>query len=116
MAANASQRHRIGAGKRHLTHPANVLEGEVARREAQDTNGVDPDLPEDEPVCVDPKHGQLPQPPGLLARNRLDRRPEPQPRASLDLTDDQRPAVKGDDVDLTVLAAPVPIEYQQPGL
>ena len=71
-----------------------------------------------DPVLPHPVRGELAQGPQLGVRDRLQRMPEPQPAAALDLAEDQRDArrrpVRGDDVDLAPPAAPVAGQHRQP--
>ena len=61
-----------------------------------------------------PGRGEPAQPHRLGERHGLDRLAEARGPARLDLADDDPVAVAGDDVDLTVLAAPVALEDGQP--
>ena len=47
VALDSGQRDRIGAGERHLRHPANMLDAELVRSCSQDADDIDPDLIED---------------------------------------------------------------------
>ena len=112
--SHADQRDRVGAGQRHLAHPADVLDREVA--------GTGPSAPPTTSMRISSK--STPCAITQLTASRRSRRrfcrvmassgvPYPVAGPGLHLADDQHPALGGDDVDLALGAPPVAVQYPQ---
>src|SRR4051794_21181369 len=98
-------------------HPPRVLDhgGALAGQDHADQVDADPSG-WCSSVGLDPALGEVPQPPGLLRRDRGHRMLEPAVPAGLDLADHQDVAVPGDDVDLTCPAAAPVARQDRPSL
>src|SRR3984957_19894046 len=114
MAPDAYQRDRESAGKRHLAHPPDMLDGEAVGAITEQAEHVDADLVKADAVRGEPLGGQPAQPRSLRPADRVQRCAEPGAGAGLHLADDQRVPLDRDDVDLAVGGTPVPVEDPEP--
>jgi len=89
-----------------------MLESGRRRFRAGDRDGIQPQPPALRCIRVsgDPRHRQAPEPLKLALVDRLERMTEPETAARLDLDDRQDPRSSGDEIDLTVVDAPVAVQ------
>src|SRR5260370_11271987 len=113
MAADTDECDGVRVGDRHLAHSPDVLDRVMASTVTHEPDRVDPDLVEPYVVRGNPARGQAPQACPLLPGDRFERSAVPGSRAGLDLADDERAALGGDDVEFTLAAAPVAAQDPQ---
>src|SRR5216683_3075997 len=103
------------AGQRHLAHPADMLDGELAGSLADEADHVDPHLVEEHAMCHKPEDREASQPFVLRPADGLERGTVPLAGAGFHLADDKYAALHGHDVDLAFRASPVAFEYAEAG-
>ena len=111
-AVHAGQAHRPGAGERHGNAARRWVTSAGPRRAHEHADDVEPQLRGVLVVRGQPALGQHAQPALLGRGHRLDRMAVADPAAGLDLAEDERVAVAGDDVELALAAAPVAVEQR----
>src|SRR6185312_3896294 len=91
-------------------HPLEVFELRRGAAWHDDGDRIDADAIVVTGVRLAPRRRESPQARELLHRDGLERMPERDARARLDLDEHGLSAVEGDDVDLALRAAPIPVE------